>query len=450
LNAESELGNNPIDDLLFEGVQSKDIEERLAWHTNAPLLYDIFLGCTLEWPALSISWLPDEPNENCRLVFGSHTDGSASNEVVIAELGCAADRTIDANPWRQWQLDGLGDTEGFGCSAADGSSPLCAVVRLNHPTEVNRVAPCPHRGQLIATKAATGDVHLFNYKAERSETDFSPDVTLHSPGGNVDGFALCWCPLEKSSLASGSNDGRLCIWDVEASTLSAKGSRSPVNNFTVEGAVCDVSFSRFQPSVLCSVGDNKKLSLWDIRAGSKSQAPRRCVQVSDDEVLSVDWSYHNEHWLATTGKDRKVHVWDSRFFEKPLHSLNGHHADAVCVRWAPFREKLLGSCSADSRLILWDLEPKEGLPEPDDEPGDDEDDKAPELLFAHGGHTMGVSDFSWNSVDDYLICSVAEDNELEIWKASSVFYLADSDAEEPPLKRARSDVEGDDTANVAG
>merc|ERR1712107_467553 len=56
---------------------------------------------------------------------------------------------------------------------------------------------------------------------------------------------------------------------------------------------------------------------------------------------------------------------------------------------------------------------------------------------------MGVSDFSWNSVDDYLLCSVAEDNELEIWKASSVFYLADSDAEEPPLKRARSDVEGD-------
>lgn len=209
LNAESEPGNNPIDDLLFEGVQGKDIEERLAWHTNAPLLYDIFLGCTLEWPALSISWLPDEPNENCRLVFGSHTDGSANNEVVIAELSCAADRTIEANPWRQWQLDGLGDTEGFGFSAADGSSPLCPVVRINHPTEVNRVAPCPHRGQLIATKAATGDVHLFNYKAERSETDFSPDVTLHSPGGNVDGFALCWCPLEKTSLASGSNDGRL-------------------------------------------------------------------------------------------------------------------------------------------------------------------------------------------------------------------------------------------------
>merc|ERR1711957_1150318 len=133
--------------------------------------------------------------------------------------------------------------------------------------------------------------------------------------------------------------------------------------------------------------------------------------------------------------DGEVRVWDARAMTSPLHSLCGHKQDAVVVRWAPFRDSILASCSADSRLIIWNLAGKDGN---DADPGDGGD--PPELLFSHAGHEQGVSDFSWGS-DDFLMSSVAEDNTLQIWQPSTVFYLDDSDQDEasvPPEKKARS------------
>lgn len=45
---------------------------------------------------------------------------------------------------------------------------------------------------------------------------------------------------------------------------------------------------------------------------------------------------------------------------------------------------------------------------------EDAEDGPPELLFIHGGHTSKISDFSWNSNDDWVVASVAEDNILQV------------------------------------
>lgn len=36
----------------------------------------------------------------------------------------------------------------------------------------------------------------------------------------------------------------------------------------------------------------------------------------------------------------------------------------------------------------------------------------------HGGHTARISDFSWNLNDPWVMCSVAEDNLLQAWRAA--------------------------------
>lgn len=421
-----------VEEVEADGGPSGAAAERLNWRKNSAVLYDLFVNCSLEWPALSVAWLPDEPDENCRLAFGTHTDGSTTCEVVVAELVVEANAKITGDPWQSWPRNSMGDMEGFGCHAPNGT-PLRVLARLRHPTEVNKLAPCPHRAQLLATKAATGEVLLFDYRAERSAEDVAPDAVLKPPS-LVDGFALDWSPTQRHTVASGGNDGRLCIWDADAALTS---STSPLHNFAAHtGALCDLSFSHYQPQVLLSVGDDKQVCLFDMRAGSTSQLS---VKVSEDEALTVDCSQHSEHLLATSGKDKVVRVWDTRTFREPLHNLRGHRGDVVVVRWAPFRTDLLASCSSDSRLIMWNLSPEDT-----DEAR--EDDESAELLFAHGGHSQGVSDFSWGS-DDFLMCSVSEDNSLHIWQPNSVLYLEDSDDAgddddqvEPPTKRVRSEV----------
>ena len=41
------------------------------------------------------------------------------------------------------------------------------------------------------------------------------------------------------------------------------------------------------------------------------------------------------------------------------------------------------------------------------------------LQFIHGGHTAKISDFSWNPNEPWVICSVSEDNIMQVWQMVS-------------------------------
>lgn len=61
------------------------------------------------------------------------------------------------------------------------------------------------------------------------------------------------------------------------------------------------------------------------------------------------------------------------------------------------------------RLHVWDLS-KIG----EEQSNEDAEDGPPELLFIHGGHTAKISDFSWNPNEPWVICSVSEDNIMQV------------------------------------
>lgn len=71
----------------------------------------------------------------------------------------------------------------------------------------------------------------------------------------------------------------------------------------------------------------------------------------------------------------------------------------------------MASSGTDRRLHIWDLS-KIGV----DQTNEDAEDGPPELLFIHAGHTAKISDFTWNVNEPWVICSVSEDNILQIWQ----------------------------------
>ena len=79
------------------------------------------------------------------------------------------------------------------------------------------------------------------------------------------------------------------------------------------------------------------------------------------------------------------------------------------VQWSPHNETILASSGTDRRLHVWDLS-KIG----EEQSAEDAEDGPPELLFIHGGHTAKISDFSWNPNDPWVICSVSEDNIMQV------------------------------------
>ena len=57
--------------------------------------------------------------------------------------------------------------------------------------------------------------------------------------------------------------------------------------------------------------------------------------------------------------------------------------------------------------------------------------------FIHGGHTAKISDFTWNPSDPWVICSVSEDNILQVWQMAENIYN-DDDPDTPANEMEQS------------
>ncbi|KAG9355631.1 hypothetical protein JZ751_000469 [Albula glossodonta] len=106
-----------------------------------------------------------------------------------------------------------------------------------------------------------------------------------------------------------------------------------------------------------------------------------------------------------------VALWDLRNLKLKLHSFESHKDEIFQVQWSPHNETILASSGTDRRLNVWDLS-KIG----EEQSPEDAEDGPPELLFIHGGHTAKISDFSWNPNEPWVICSVSEDNIMQVWQ----------------------------------
>ena len=93
-NPENELDENMLN------------EEYKIWKKNTPFLYDTVITHALEWPSLTVQWLPDvkpaaDPAFNIhKLLLGTHTSNSEPNYLMVADVTLPALETlIDARTY---------------------------------------------------------------------------------------------------------------------------------------------------------------------------------------------------------------------------------------------------------------------------------------------------------------------------------------------------------------
>lgn len=111
-----------------------ELEERLVneeykiWKKNTPFLYDLVTTHALEWPSLTVEWLPErqEPPDKDysvqKLILGTHTSDDEPNYLMLAEVQLPlADSENDA---RQYD-DERGEFGGFG--SASGKVSFCEL-----------------------------------------------------------------------------------------------------------------------------------------------------------------------------------------------------------------------------------------------------------------------------------------------------------------------------------
>lgn len=82
--------------------------------------------------------------------------------------------------------------------------------------ELNRVRCMPQNPLLVAGKTSGVEVYVFDCSKHPERDELcNPDLRLL--GHQKEGYGLSWNLLKQGLLVSGSNDKKICLWDVSAS-----------------------------------------------------------------------------------------------------------------------------------------------------------------------------------------------------------------------------------------
>ncbi|PFH48393.1 hypothetical protein AMATHDRAFT_76747 [Amanita thiersii Skay4041] len=404
-------------------------ENKLINEKNAPYLYDVVITHAFDWPSLTIQWFPDreqspnKPFTTHRLLLGTHTSGQAQDYLRIVTVQIPnRDGSGGADKLDRSNYDDERGELGGHTLPASATPKIQVIQRINHDGEVNRARYMPQNPDLIATKAVSGEVLIFDRTKHPSEPErggvCKPDIRLI--GQTREGYGLVWSPVKAGHILGGSEDMTVCHWDVNAYTKT-KNTIEPTTVFRGHTSVVgDVDWHASNENLFASVGDDKMLMLWDTRSATE---PKLQVQAHEREILAVAFSPATEHLLITGSADKTSILHDIRMPSKKLHVFESHTDEVLHLAWSPHNPTIFASASSDRRINIWDLSliGQEQTP-------DDQEDGPPELLFIHGGHTTRPTDFCWapHEADHWTAASVSEDNVLMVWQPTMRVWAGDA------------------------
>ena len=188
-----------------------------------------------------------------------------------------------------------------------------------------------------------------------------------------------------TTLASGSHDNTIRLWDVQTGT----------ERRTLTGHTNSIAFSP-DGTTLASGGWPDTIRLWDVQTGTEI----RTFTGHTDGVRSVAFSPDGTT-LASGSRDDTIRLWDVQTGTE-RRILTGHTAFVHSVVFSPDGTTLTSE-SFDGTTRLWDVQTGELL-----------HTLTGELLQILTGHTQGIA--SWAlSPDGTMIASEGFDNTIRLW-----------------------------------
>ncbi|MFQ5595340.1 MAG: WD40 repeat domain-containing protein, partial [Anaerolineae bacterium] len=169
---------------------------------------------------------------------------------------------------------------------------------------------------------------------------------LHGHAGDV--WSVAFSP-DGQTLASGSKDGTIVLWDMAA--------RRPLGE-PLRGHEASVRSLAFSPDgqTLASGGEDTAIILWDVTVRQQLGNP---ILGHEASVRSLAFSPDGKT-LASGSRDGTVVLWNL-MARRPLgEPLQGHEATVWSLAFSP-DGRMLASGGEDDTIILWDITARESL-----------------------------------------------------------------------------------------
>ncbi|PCH34026.1 WD40 repeat-like protein [Wolfiporia cocos MD-104 SS10] len=273
--------------------------------------------------------------------------------------------------------------------SSDDQQDNAVSLLKGHKTEVFVCAWNPARKSTLASGSRDTVVHLWNVPEARPASSsippkIGPPMTLSYPSQSEQGdlTSLDWT-RDGSLLAIGSYDAILRV-------CTASGELYFSHTQHEKGPIFATRFSRSGRWLLTASLDGTAC-VWDISA----KRLHRQFQCHKDCCLDVDWL--TEDMFASCGADGKIQIMSIENSTTPK-TLMGHTTEVNQIKCSPSRTRI-ASCSDDRTARIWNIEDVVFS-----RPANDE-------VIVLSGHTNTVSTIAW--------CPVTAEGEHELLATSS-------------------------------
>ncbi|KAI4323465.1 hypothetical protein L6164_023067 [Bauhinia variegata] len=207
---------------------------------------------------------------------------------------------------------------------------------------------------LVAGGLVDGNIDIWNplslIRSDASESALVGHLVRHK--GPVRG--LEFNAIAPNLLASGAEDGEICIWDLANPSepshfppLKGSGSAS-------QGEISFLSWNSKVQHILASTSYNGTTVVWDL----KKQKPVISFSDSVRRRCSVlQWNPDVATQLVVASDEDSspsLRLWDMRNTMTPIKEFVGHSRGVIAMSWCPIDSSYLLSCGKDSRTICWD------------------------------------------------------------------------------------------------
>ncbi|XP_059649143.1 protein transport protein SEC31 homolog B-like [Cornus florida] len=208
---------------------------------------------------------------------------------------------------------------------------------------------------LIAGGLVDGNIGLWNplhlINPEATETALVGHLSRHK--GPVRG--LEFNSVSPNHLASGADEGEICIWDVVKPAEPTHFPPLKSSGSATQGEISFLSWNSKVQHILASTSTNGTTVVWDL----KKQKPvisfadsirRRCsvLQWHPDVATQL---------IVASDEDSSpsLRLWDMRNVMSPVREFVGHTKGVIAMSWCPIDSSYLLTCAKDNRTICWDI-----------------------------------------------------------------------------------------------